>query len=311
MPQVNTVDASPAQALGFLVNQKAYIEPQVYQQKYPDLKYGSLIFVDTSAPDWAASVIVRSMDMKGELQFLGPNSEDVKAATTGYAQGAHALKTAALGYGYSIEEIGQAMFMGVNLDAERAMGTRRLVEQGLNKLALLGNSDADFEGLFNTSSISRETATSTIQALINGVGANGVQPIVTFFKSAINKVYVENTNTVYKPTNVTLTPEEYELLDSTIIPNGSNETVMQFLIRNLRTVAIGDDVNLLGQGASSTNRMVVHTNNREAAKFHMNMPLRFLEPATADNLNFFVPAIVRTGGTEIRIPKTMHYVDGI
>lgn len=309
MPQV--IDTNPQAALGFLVNQKAYIEPQVYQIKYPDLKYGQFLFVDTSAPDWADSVIVRSMDMKGELQFLGPNSGDVKAAQTAYAQGAHALKTAALGYGYSLEEIGQAMFLGTNLDSERAMGTRRLVEQGLNKLALLGNAEAGYEGLYNNSAISKETAASTLKTLIAAIGTNGVQPIVTFFKNAINKVYVTNTNTTYRPTNVTLTPEEFELLDSTIIPNGSNETVMQFLIRNLRNVDINDDVNLIGAGASDTARMVVHTNSRECAKFHLNMPLRFLQPATADNLNFFVPAIVRTGGTEIRIPKTMHYVDGI
>lgn len=311
MPQANFVDTNPAAALGFLVNQKAYIEPQVYQVKYPDLKYGQLLFVDTSAPEWADSVIIRSMDMKGELQFLGPNSGDVKAAQTAYAQGAHALKTAALGYGYSLEEIGQAMFLGTNLDAERAMGTRRLVEQGLNKLALLGNSDAGYEGLYNNSGISRETAASTLAALIGNIASNGVQPIVTFFKNAINKVYVENTNTTYRPTNVSLTPAEFELLDSTIIPGGANETIMQFLIRNLRNVTISDDVNLIGVGSGSTNRMVVHTNSREAAKFHLNMPLRFLQPATADNLNFFVPAIVRTGGTEIRIPKTMHYVDDI
>lgn len=309
MPQV--IDTNPQAALGFLVNQKAYIEPQVYQIKYPDLKYSGLVYVDTSAPDWAESVVVRSMDMKGELQFLGPNSEDVKAAQTAYAQGAHALKTAALGYGYSIEEIGQAMYLGTNLDAERAMGTRRLVEQGLNKLALLGNEAAGYKGLYNYAGVSTETSASTLKVLINSIGTNGVQPIVTFFKAALNKVYVTNTNTTYRPTNVTITPEEFELLDSTIIPNGSNETVMQFLIRNLRNVSISDDVNLIGAGASSSNRMVVHTNSREAAKFHLNMPMRFLQPATADNINFFVPAIVRTGGTEVRIPKTMHYVDGI
>lgn len=309
MPQV--IDTNPQAALGFLVNQKAYIEPQVYQIKYPDLKYGQFVFVDTSAPDWADSVIVRSMDMKGELQFLGPNSQDVKAAQTAYAQGAHALKTAALGYGYSLEEIGQAMFLRTNLDAERAMGTRRLVEQGLNKLALLGNSDAGYEGLYNNGSISKETASNTIKTLIAGIGTDGVQPIVSLFKAALNKVYVTNTNTTYRPSNITLTPEEFELLDSTIIPNGSNETVMQFLIRNLRNVSINDDINLVGVGASNTSRMAVHVNSREAVKFHLNMPLRFLQPATADNLNFFVPAIVRTGGTEVRIPKTMHYVDGI
>ena len=41
------------------------------------------------------------------------------------------------------------------------------------------------------------------------------------------------------------------------------------------------------------------------------MPLRFLDPATPDNVNFKVPAILRTGGTEWRIPKAAHYVDGV
>src|SRR5690606_24634955 len=115
-----TFDASPAAAMSFLLTQRTHIEPQVYAIKYPDVTYQDVIPVDTSAPEWAPIVAVASVDARGELAFLGPNSNDINRADVGYKMGTHPVQTAALGYGYTIEELNQARLMGANLSADKA-----------------------------------------------------------------------------------------------------------------------------------------------------------------------------------------------
>ncbi|MEI7407915.1 DUF2184 domain-containing protein [Pectobacterium aroidearum] len=305
-------DVSPVSALSFLVNQAAHIESEIYRIEYPQFKYGTLLPLDNSAPDWAQAVMFRSIDARGELQLFGPNSTDVPTVDIAMSQGFKDINTAALGYTYSIEEIGFAMLNNVNLDAERGQAVRDVVEQGLNKIYLLGDKGVG-EGLYTSPNVSVELAPATLAALVAAIPTSGTQPILNFFGSAYNVVYLDNTLTVHRPSKFVLPPEQFQLLARTLLStqNASNFTLLEFLRQNFRDVEWEDDILLNGIGAGGTDRMAVYKKEIRIVKGHDVMPLRFLAPATADNVNFKVPAILRTGGTEWRIPKAGHYVDGV
>ncbi|MEI7209249.1 major capsid family protein [Pectobacterium carotovorum] len=305
-------DVSPASALSFLVNQAAHIESEIYRIEYPQFKYNTLLPLDNSAPDWAQAVMFRSIDARGELQLFGPNSTDVPTVDIAMSQGFKDINMAALGYTYSIEEIGFAMLNNVNLDAERGQGVRDVVEQGLNKIYLLGDKGVG-EGLYTSPNVSVEAATSTLVALVAAIPTNGTQPIIDFFGNAYNTVYLDNTLTVHRPNTFVLPPEQFQLLARTLLSsqNASNVTLLQFLRTNFPDITFEDDILLKGAGVAGADRMAVYKKEIRIVKGHDVMPLRFLAPATADNVNFKVPAILRTGGTEWRIPKAGHYVDGV
>ncbi|WP_315707406.1 DUF2184 domain-containing protein [Brenneria uluponensis] len=305
-------DVSPVSALSFLVQQAAYIESEIYRLEYPQYKYSSLLPLDNSAPDWVKVVAFRSIDARGELQVFGPNSTDVPTVDIAMNQGFHEIKTAALGYTYTLEEIGFAMMNNVNLDAERGQAVRDVVEQGLNKIYMLGHDDIG-EGLYTSSNVSLEVATSKLAALVAAIPTNGTQPILDFFGAAYNQVYLDNTLTVHRPSAFVLPPEQFQLLMRTLLSsqNASNVTLLEFLRINFKDMTFDDDILLKGVGTGGTDRIAVYKKEIRVVKGHDVMPLRFLAPATADNVNFKVPAILRTGGTEWRIPKAAHYVDGV
>lgn len=306
------VDMSPTAALSFLVQQAAHIESEVYRKEYPQFKYASLVPLDDSAPDWAKMVIFRTVDTRGELQLFGPNSTDVPTVDIAMSQGFHEIKTAALGYTYTLEEIGFAQLNNVSLDAERAQAVRDIVEQGLNKIYLLGHKDVG-EGLFTSSNVSVEAAIDSLDTLVAAIPMNGTQPIIDFFGHAYNQVYLDNTLTVHRPTDFVIPPRQYQLLMRTLLSthNASNVTLLSFLQDNFRDMTFTDDLLLSTEGGMAQDRMMVYRKEMRIVKGHDTMPLRFLEPATADNINFKVPALLRTGGTEWRIPKAAHYVDGV
>lgn len=312
-----TFDASPDAAMSFLVSQRTHIEPQVYEIKYPDVTYQDIIPVDTSAPEWAPIVAVASVDARGELAFVGPQSNDINRADVGYKMGTHPVQTAALGYGYSLEELNQARLMNMNLSTDKAAAAMRIAEQGLNKLAYLGNSDAGYEGLFNNSAVTVTAAGSTIAALVAAAtDVAGAQAVVSFFQTRIDQVYVTNTNTTFAPTHILLPPAQRNLLASAILPFGGNMTLLAYLEANLVSGRSGKvqfvpDLSLKGAGAGSVDRMMIYTKSMETAKFHLPMGFNFRDPYQDSPLTWFIPGILRTGGTEIRVPKAHHYYDGV
>lgn len=321
MPRKSFFDMSPTAAMGFLVQQAAHIEQRVYDKKYPQLKYNELVPLDDSAPDWVEVVMFQTTDARGDLQFFGPNSTDVPTVDIAMGQGWHGIKTAALGYTYTLEEIGRAQLYGENLDARRATAVRDITEQGLNKTYLLGRGVG--EGLYTSETVTAEMAQATLKELVADIPTNGTQPIIDLFAHAYNQVYLENTNTVWRPTDFVLPPDQMQLLQRTLLSthNASNYTLLMFLRENFKDMNFTDDILLKGKLLNENgvqenpgiddDRLVTYCKDMEVVKGHDVMPIQFLAPATADNINFKVPAIVRTGGTEWRIPKAAHYVDGV
>lgn len=309
----NVFDMSPTAALSFLVQQAAYIESEIYRLEYPQYKYSSLVPLDDSAPDWTKQVVFRSVDARGELKLFGPNSTDVPTVDIAMNQGFHEIKTAALGYTYTLEEIGFAQLNNVNLDVEKGQAVRDVTEQGMNKIYLLGHDEIG-EGLFTSGNVSKETAPATLKQLVADIPTKGTQPIVDLFAAGYNQVYLTNTKTVRRPTDFLLPPEQMQLLMRTMLnsANASNYTLLQFLRENFKDMDFTDDLLLTkADGGHAADRMMVYQKDMRVVKGHDVMPLQFLAPATADNINFKVPAICRTGGTEWRIPKAAHYVDGV
>jgi len=309
----NVFDMSPTAALSFLVQQAAYIESEIYRLEYPQYKYSSLVPLDDSAPDWTKQVVFRSVDARGELKLFGPNSTDVPTVDIAMNQGFHEIKTAALGYTYTLEEIGFAQLNNVNLDVEKGQAVRDVTEQGMNKIYLLGHDEIG-EGLFTSGNVSKETAPATLKQLVADIPTKGTQPIVDLFAAGYNQVYLTNTKTVRRPTDFVLPPEQMQLLMRTMLnsANASNYTLLQFLRENFKDMEFTDDLLLTKlDGGHAADRMMVYQKDMRVVKGHDVMPLQFLAPATADNINFKVPAICRTGGTEWRIPKAAHYVDGV
>ncbi|CAI1512886.1 Uncharacterized protein conserved in bacteria [Serratia quinivorans] len=309
----NVFDMSPTAALSFLVQQAAYIESEIYRLEYPQYKYSSLVPLDDSAPDWTKQVVFRSVDARGELKLFGPNSTDVPTVDIAMNQGFHEIKTAALGYTYTLEEIGFAQLNNVNLDVEKGQAVRDVTEQGMNKIYLLGHDEIG-EGLFTSGNVSKETAPATLKQLVADIPTKGTQPIVDLFAAGYNQVYLTNTKTVRRPTDFLLPPEQMQLLMRTMLnsSNASNYTLLQFLRENFKDMDFTDDLLLTkADGGHAADRMMVYQKDMRVVKGHDVMPLQFLAPATADNINFKVPAICRTGGTEWRIPKAAHYVDGV
>jgi hypothetical protein len=150
------------QALSFLVNQLSYIEPQVYAIQYPDIQYQQLIPIDTSAPEWVKSITYYVSDKVGAARWFHHEGTDMPRADISRAKFEVGVEMAGIGYGYTLEEIGQGMMIpGFNLTTERADAARRAAEEFIDDKAFIGDTGKGWTGLVNNASVTVISAAAT------------------------------------------------------------------------------------------------------------------------------------------------------
>ena len=314
---MNAMIFDSQRALAFLIQQASYIEPQVYARKYPAINYAELVPVDTSAPEWTPSVTFFSTDMTGKADWFNGNANDIPRADTVRAKFESTVAMPAIGYGYTIEELGQAQLMGMNLTADKAAAARLASEQFINEVAFTGNTAKGWTGLLNNAAVP--------SALVPNDGTGSAR---TFASKTAEQV-LRDVNAALASVNETTLGIEYA--DTLLLPLAifnslatrridptSETTILQFLRENnVYTAITGQELtirvnlSLATAGASGTARMVAYRRAPEVVKMHLPMPFRFLSPATTNNIQFIVPGIFRLGGTDVRLPSAVVYRDGI
>lgn len=310
------VDAQ--QALGFLVSQTSHIEAQVNEVQYPDIQYPALIPVDTSANEWAKSVTYYSMNKVGQANWFHHYGRDVPVADSERSKFEVGIEMAAIGYRWSLEELGQAMLIpGMNLSADRANAARRAYEEFVDKIAIRGDSDKGFTGIINRTDVDKAWAANGAGGSPDWSDKTGDE-ILKDVNDTLTGIYTGSL-TVELADTVLLPVESMALIATKRLDsNGSTMTVLQFLLQNNvyshvsgKPLTIRAVRGLEDAGENDAGRMVAYRRDPQVIKLHLPMPHRFLPVWQTGPLTFDVPGIFRLGGLEVRRPKAVRYLDGI
>lgn len=299
-------------ATGFVVSQTTHVEQAVNETVYPDIQYPSLIPVDTSAHPFAQTVTYYSGDKFGKAGWINGNADDIPLAGTELTQHKTSVYTAAIGYGWGWEEVNVAMMTGRNLQNDDAMAARRAYEEMVDRVALAGDADKNFDGLLDNAGV---TATSATNGDWLGTGTTEDQIL-----QDVNDVVMSiATDTLYTSVADTLlmSPERLNYL-ATVRLGDTNMTLLQFIrANNTYTAMTGQPLTIRGvrglstAGAGVTQRMIAYRRSPDVLKLHIPMPHRFLPVFQDGPLRWVVPGVFRLGGLDIRRPKEVRYVDGI
>ena len=303
------------QALGFLIAQTSYIEPVVYRVRYPDLNYGELVPVDSTANEWAKSVTFFSVDQVGAADWFNAASSDVPLADFTRGKFEVGIEMAAVGYRYNLEELGQAMMLpNTNLTTERAASSRRAYEEFVYNVALYGDVRKNWLGLTNHSVPPVINASHT-WAYYMGLATPTPQAILQDFNMILTNIWqssltVEMADTVLLPLSV------LTLLATQQLPN-TQSTLLDFIKKNnLYTLQTRQELSIFAvrgldtAGAAGQGRIIAYRKDPEIVKMHLPMPHRFYPVWQRGPFVFDVPGIFRLGGLEIRRPGATRYFDG-
>lgn len=304
--------------LAFLTSQLTYIEPTVYKIQYPDLPYAELFPVDTSAPDWIRTVTYFSQDRTGRAEWYHGRAQDVPNADVTREKFVTPVQMAAIGYSYTLEELGTAMLEGRRLDTDRADAARRASQEMVNRVAFLGDTVVNFSGIANQPSVTATTAPADGTGSSTLASTKTPQQIIRDLMGPITGIYtgsltVEMADTVLMPYAL------WNYLGTVLMgAGGEGKTVLQwFRENNIYTQTTGRQLTIRGvigletAGAGSTNRIVYYRRDPGVLKMHMPMPYRFLPVWQTGPMEFSVPGIFRMGGLDVKRTGAMRYLDGL
>ena len=304
-------------ALGFLMPAFYNVEAEVYARKYPSFAYADLIPVVTEGSEWARGTLFRSSDAAGKAEWISGKGFDMPYADVSRDQHLHGFDMAGIGYEWSLEEMQQAALEGRTLGTEKADAAKRIAEKKLYEIALNGDTAKGWTGLLNDPNVPQSDAAATGSGSSTAWADKTPDQILTDINAAITGRYtatseVEVVNTVLLPT------ARYQYLASTPRSGNSDTNILSYLLaNNAYTAETGQPLLVRGvrflddAGDGDTARMVVYRRERDVVRFHLPMPHKFLPPFQKSSMTWEVAGIMRTGGTEIRLPQAMAYVDGI
>lgn len=305
-------------AMGFLIRQTTVIEPAVYALQYQEIQYPALVPVDYSAPEWIQSVTYFSMDGVGQAQWFSGLAQDVPKVELTREKFETSVSMAAIGYGYTLEELGTAQLLGMNLTADKATLARRVAEEKIDSVAFVGDTSKGFTGLVNSS-----TPTSA-QAPADGTGSartfasKTADQVLRDINSILTGIVTDTLGNSLADT--LLLPYQIMLDLSTRRIDATNQTtILEWIQRtNIYTLTTGQPLTIRGvfgyldtAGTGSSKRAVAYRRSPEVLKLHVPMPFRFLPVWQTGPMRFDVPGIFRLGGVDIRQPKAVRYLDSI
>jgi hypothetical protein len=238
-------------------------------------------------------------------------------STTQYLKG---FELAGIGYEWSLEEISVAAMEQRQLGAEKADAARKVAERMLYGIALTGTTEKNWTGFLNDANV--PAADVAAVGDING-GTDSTfwahktpDQIMDDINTGIEAIYTSTKGTELP--NTLLLPSGAMTILGRRMPDGTSDTLLTFLARTNRyTTRTGQpllirelfELNTADPGGDG--RAVLYNRAPDVLRFHLPMPHRFLPPFQKSSMTWEVAGIMRTGGTEVRLPKAMLYMDGI
>lgn len=287
-------------ALGFVVSQRTYIETQVMRKPMPEIQYSSLIPIDTSANSYAPSVTFFTADAVGRPKLVNGRGDDVPLVNTTRTKFEQTVSMAAIGYSFTLEEIGAAQQYGQNLSTEGAMDARQAYEQFVDEVAFSGI-DGVMDGLFNMTGITSDAAAATFRN-------STPDAILTMINKEISAIMTASLG-IEIPDTMVMPIDAFSYISSTRIDD-TNMTILQFLEQANVYTAKTKQPFTFAASHRLTADAVLYRRDPQVLKMHIPMPLQFIAPQIR-GLEIITPGMFRFAGVSIRRPAAVRYLTGV
>ena len=265
---LNSMERFDANESAFIARELTYLRSRVFERKYGEFLGRTLVPVDNSPPNGAESVNFKFSDHVGSAEIVHSDAEDLPSVA-------------------------------------RAMTARRAVEQKIDQIAILGDSQANLPGLASNSSV------STV-AVVTGTWSTATRAqIKEDIEKLVNTTVERMEGAQFGNLTVALPLSQFNILNDKELGSGSDKTLLRTLLENNQYIDSFVPVpRLATAGAGSATRMIAYPRTPEVLQLVIPQEFEMLPPQAA-GLSFKVPCHARIAGVEIRYPIAMSYMDGI
>lgn len=298
----------------FFARELEYIKSKSYDIEFPDMKAFKHIPISTEAGEGAQAITYAQFEEVGLARVIESYADDLPRADITGKEYTTQVKSIGVSYGYSVQEIRAAIYVGRSLTQRQANAARRANDQQINRLAWFGNTTYNILGILNTPNIPEYLVPNTgVGATTQWVNKNPDQILLDL--NNITNSIVGLTKGVEMPNTVLLPVNQYTLIASTPRSPTSDTTILEYFIQNNPFITTVDWVpELAGAGpvvmSVATDLFIAYDKNPD--KLTMEIPMPFTQyPPQERGLEFVVPCESRYGGIITYYPLSLAIGYGI
>lgn len=295
------------EALAFAVPQLAFVEPGVYAKEYPQLLFEQLLgsAIQVNQAPWATSIVYEISDYSGKGRRLANGTAgDVPYADVASARISKEIQRGGIAYRYSTEDLRISAYLQRPLPTRKLEAALLAFRQHMNDVALIGEAQSNFTGLFNNASVTAANRPSG--AVWTAATADTIISDITALLTNVMTASGKTTNTVKI---IALDVVSFQILMRPRSTN-SDTTIKSFMEQSypgLQFIAVPQLATL---GAGPSKRMVGFSPDDNNMAMHITMDVTWRAPQE-ENFDTKILGEYKYGGLEIRRPYTMYYMDGI
>ncbi len=298
----------------FFARELEYIKSKSYDIQFPEMKAFKHIPISTEAGEGAQSITYAQFEETGLARVIESYADDLPRADIRGKEYTSPVKSIGVSYGYSVQEIRAAIYVGRSLTQRQANAARRGNDQKINRLAWFGDNAYRILGLTNNTNIPANFVPA------DGIGGttewvNKTPDQILRDLNQVTNSIVALTKGVEMPNTVLLPVAQYTLIASTPRSSTSDTTILEYFIQNNPFVTTVDWVpELAGAGpvvaGVPTDIMIAYDKNPD--KITMEIPMPFTQyPPQERGLEFVVPCESRYGGIIVYYPLSLTFGEGI
>ncbi|MDI2595016.1 DUF2184 domain-containing protein [Pseudomonas sp. 681] len=211
---------------------------------------------------------------------------------------------------WTLPELASAMQLGRPVDSQKFTGLQLKHNMDVDEQVYIGDTELGETGMTNSSVV-----TNVSNAITGNWGTATADQILADVNDLLNSVWSASGFAVC-PAELRLPPVQFSQLVSRKVSDAGNISVIEYLrINSLTNSLTGRPLNiqplkwLTGRGASSTNRMMAYTNEKDRIRFPL-VPLQ-RTPLEYRGIRQITTYYGRLGVVEVVYPETIGYRDGI
>ncbi len=293
-----------------LAQQLEYVITEAIRWVYPNLIALDLIPLQTGVPEGAETVAWYELNEIGYAKMIANYATDLPVVGMYAMKNTSPIKSCGDAFLYSTQDLRAAALLGIPLTADLARIAKEMIGRQIEKVLALGDTTLSLPGFAKNANVSIIDGSTTLVGDWDAAGTDGGE-ILDDLNAIVEALSVASDG-VHNVTDIVMprTLMQHANLKR-VAPTYSAETAMQAFREahpgikiwswpQLNTADAGNDgPRLIAYEKSPSNMAAV-------------VPIEFLaQPPQADNLHFKVPCEGRTGGTLVKRPLAMVYVDNL
>ena len=295
----------------FFQKELEQIKARAYDVLYPELSYDKAFDVSTEINPGAAEIVSQTFDRRGRAKIVVGPANDIPRVDVDGTENRIPVRPIVASFGYTVDEIEAARFVGRPLDQKRANACRKTIEEELNEIAWFGDTKSNLTGFLTSGLISSSAAPD------GGSGTawstKTAAQILADINFAFSEVF-EDSLGVERANMMGIPLAQWNLIMTTPRSDNSDMTIAQYVVQNSPWISSLDQIMAVNEFDSvqngSSDLLAVWTKSPDKVQFELPMDVTFMEPER-DGLEYVTIGRAKTGGLNYFYPKSAYILTSI